>query len=339
MNINTLHQLVEQKYINVQKHPTAELYIYNYSQNTQFEGFWNEFTLVSRGLILNDKGDIIARPFPKFFNYEEMDSAQIPNETFEVYEKMDGSLGILYWLDNVPYIATRGSFSSEQAIWASEFLHQNYAHLLTKLNRNYTYLFEIIYPENRIVVNYGETKDLVLLAIIETATGRDIDLSENVGFNVVKKFDGLTDYQHLKNYDVPNFEGFVLKFKSGFRLKVKLAEYIRLHRIITNISTVDVWEYLSENRPFEEFLENVPDEFYDWVKGVKADLEANFGAIEAECKAVFREFDDRKLAAEYYLQQKYPMILFKMMDNRKYEHIIWKLIRPKFQKAFNRENQ
>jgi RNA ligase len=189
------------------------------------------------------------------------------------------------------------------------------------------------------VVDYGDTKDLVLLAIIETATGRDVDLSENVGFNEVKKFDGLTDYQYLKNYDEPNFEGFVLKFKSGFRLKVKLPEYVRLHRIITNISTVDVWEYLSENRPFEEFLENVPDEFYDWVKNIKADLEASFNAIEAECKAVFREFDDRKTAAEYYLQQKYPMILFKMMDNRKYEHIIWKLIRPKFQKTFNRENQ
>lgn len=339
MNIKVLNQLVEQKYINVQKHPSAELYIYNYSQTTQFEGFWNECTLMSRGLILNDKGDIIARPFPKFFNYEEMDSAQIPNESFEVYEKMDGSLGILYWLDNVPYIVTRGSFSSEQALWASEFLHKNYAHLFTKLNRKYTYLFEIIYPENRIVVNYGETKDLVLLAIIETATGRDIDLSENVGFNEVKKFDGLTDYQYLKNYDALNFEGFVLKFKSGFRLKVKLPEYVRLHRIITNISTVDIWEHLSENKPFEEFLENVPDEFYDWVKGVKADLEANFSAIEAESKAVFRAFDDRKTAAEYYLQQKYPMILFKMMDNRKYEHIIWKLIRPKFQKAFNRENQ
>lgn len=339
MNIKALHQLVEQKYINVQKHPKHELYIYNYSQTTQFEDFWNEYTLMSRGLILNDKGDIIARPFPKFFNYEEVDSTQIPNETFEVYEKVDGSLGILYWFEDMPYIATRGSFSSEQAIWASEFLHQNYAHLFKKLNRNYTYLFEIIYPENRIVVDYGETKDLVLLAIIETATGRDIDLSENVGFNEVKKFDGLTDYQHLKNYDAPNFEGFVLKFKSGFRLKVKLAEYVRLHRIITNISTVDIWEYLSENKPFEEFLENVPDEFYDWVKNIKADLEANFNTIEAECKAVFREFDDRKTAAEYYLQQKYPMILFKMMDNRKYEHIIWKLIRPKFQKAFNRENQ
>lgn len=339
MIIKELHQLVEQKYINVQKHPTAEFYIYNYSQTTQFEGFWNEYTLMCRGLILNDKGDVIARPFPKFFNYEEMDSAQIPNETFEVYEKMDGSLGILYWLDDEPFIATRGAFSSEQAVWASEFLHQNYAHLFTKLNRNYTYLFEIIYPENRIVVNYGETKELVLLAIIETATGRDINLSENVGFNVVKKFDGLTDYQHLKNYNVSNFEGFVLRFKSGFRLKVKLDEYVRLHRIITNISTVDIWECLSENRPFEAFLENIPDEFYDWVKGVKADLEANFQVIEEECKAVFREFDDRKSAAEYYLQQKYPMILFKMMDNRKYEHIIWKLIRPKFQKAFNRENQ
>lgn len=339
MNIKVLYELVEQKYINVQQHPTAELYIYNYSQTTQFEGFWNEITLMCRGLILNEKGEIIARPFPKFFNYEELQPSQIPNESFEVYEKADGSLGILYWLEDKPFIASRGSFSSEQAIWASDFLHKNYAHLFTKLNRNYTYLFEIIYPENRIVVDYGQTKALFLLAIIENSTGQDIDLSENVGFKTVRKFDGLTDYQQLKNYDATNFEGFVLKFKSGFRLKVKLEEYIRLHRIITNISTVDVWEYLSENKPFEEFLVNVPDEFYQWVKDVKAELERSFQAIEAECKAVFREFEDRRTAAEYFSKQKYPMILFKMMDKRKYEHIIWKLIRPKFQKAFNRESQ
>jgi RNA ligase len=334
MNIKTLHSLVEQKYINVQKHPEAELYIYNYSQNTQYEGFWNETTLACRGLILDDKNNVIARPFTKFFNYEELGSTQIPNEDFEVYEKMDGSLGILYWLDNQPFIASRGSFSSEQALWASNFLHQKYAHTFEALNRDFTYLFEIVYPSNRIVVDYGEMQDLVLLAIIETASGRDIPLPTNLGFKVVKKYNGLTHYQQLKNYPADNFEGFVLKFKSGFRVKVKLEEYIRLHRIITNISTIDIWECLAENRSFDEFLKDVPDEFYEWVKKTKAELEENFMKIEDECKAVYRVFENRKMTAEYNLQQKYPMILFKMMDNRKYDYIIWKLIKPVFQKAF-----
>jgi RNA ligase len=338
MNLTALHQLVQQKYINVQKHPAAELYIYNYSQTAQYERLWNETTLMCRGLILNQNDEIVARPFPKFFNYEELDSSQIPNEPFEVYEKMDGSLGILYWLDNQPFIASRGSFASEQAIWASELLHQKYAHTFDKLDKNHTYLFEIIYPSNRIVVDYGETKDLILLTIIETTTGRDIELNDDLGFKIVRKFDGLTDYQQIKSYPTTNFEGFVLKFQSGFRLKVKLEEYIRLHRIITNISTTDIWECLAENKSFDAFLENVPDEFYDWVKATKADLEANYKAIEDECKGVYREFEDRKTAAEYNQKQQYPMILFKMMDNRKYDYIIWKLIKPAFQKAFKSKN-
>ncbi len=77
----------------------------------------------------------------------------LKSSNFDVYEKMDGSLGILYWIDDKPFLATRGAFESEQAIKGTELLrkHQN----LNKLNRNYTYLFEIIYPSNRIVVDYG----------------------------------------------------------------------------------------------------------------------------------------------------------------------------------------
>ncbi|MGL4631189.1 MAG: T4 RnlA family RNA ligase [Leadbetterella sp.] len=339
IDIVELEKLVEQRYINKQKHPYAELYIYNYSQTTQFEKYWNEITLASRGLILDDRGNIRARPFPKFFNFEELESDQIPNENFEVFEKLDGSLGILYWIDDVPFIATRGSFSSDQAKWASDFLHSKYSHLFTRLNPDYTYLFEIIYPENRVVVDYGETTDLILIGIVETGSGKEIDLPKDLGFPLVKKFDGLNDYQQLKNYDASNFEGFVLKYKSGYRLKVKLEEYVRLHKILTNCSTKVIWEWLSENKSFESLLENVPDEFYDWVKIVKTELESKYREIENECKAVYKEFETKKEAAAYILKQQYPAILFKMADKRKYDHIIWKMIQPPYIKAFNKEQK
>ena len=197
MITNELTKLIEQRYINVQKHPTADLFIYNYTQNAQYEAFWNEYTLMCRGLILDAVGNIVARPFPKFFNWEELPSNQIPNEPFDVYEKMDGSLGILYWIDDEPFIATRGSFVSEQALWASEFLHQNFKKEYQKLNKKHTYLFEIIYPENRIVVNYNNRQDLVLLAVIDNATGQDMALPTDLSFTIVKKYDGLT-IRHLK---------------------------------------------------------------------------------------------------------------------------------------------
>lgn len=336
IDIIKINELVNQKYVSVQKHPEADLYIYNYTQNTQYDGFWNEITLMCRGLILDGQGNVMARPFSKFFNLEEHKPVEIPKENFEVFEKMDGSLGILYWYNNLPYIATRGSFNSDQAIWATNFLHNNYSHIFDEIDRNKTYLFEIIYPENRIVVDYKGKEDLVLLAVRDTESGRDEKLPVQLGFNIVRKYDGIKDFESLKQYEVANFEGFVIKYESGFRLKIKLEEYVRLHKIITNFSTVDIWESLANGRPFEEFLEIVPDEFFDWVKGKKKELENAYFEIETECKRTFKVFENRKEAAEYFKTKRYSVILFKMLDGKKYDYIIWKIIKPKFEKAFGR---
>lgn len=168
------------------------MYIYNYSQKAQYERVWNEWTLACRGLILDGDFKIVARPFQKFFNLGEHENQVIPNESFEVFEKMDGYLGILYWLDKKPHIATRGSFASEHALVATEMLHTQYADVIPLLEKSKTYLFEIIYPENRIVLDYVNERKLVLLAIVDTEIGVEI-LLENIGFEMINRYDGLND--------------------------------------------------------------------------------------------------------------------------------------------------
>jgi T4 RnlA family RNA ligase len=334
LNLSLLEQLIQDKYVSVQKHPTAELYIYNYTPLTQFSRNWNEVTLACRGLILDEKYNIIARPFPKFFNLEEHQIQDIPKEPFEVYNKLDGSLGILYWLAGKPKIATRGSFDSEQAKVGTKILESKYQQVLDRLNPNYTYLFEIIYPENRIVVDYGRTKDLILLSVLETKTGKDMPL-EHIGFPLVEKYDGInSDLEALKQLEGDNREGFVLRFASGFRIKVKFEEYVRLHRIVTQISNKTIWELLANNQSLETILDSVPDEWYDWVKQVDRDFKEKYREIEAECQRVFKVFPLRKDAAAYYQQQKYPGILFSMLDNKDYSQIIWKMLKPKYSKPF-----
>ena len=96
MNFELLDEMIAAKYISEKKHPDADLYIYNYTQKAQFERFWNETTMQCRGLILDGQRKIVARPFKKFFNYGEHETLSIPDGPFKVYEKMDGSLGILY---------------------------------------------------------------------------------------------------------------------------------------------------------------------------------------------------------------------------------------------------
>jgi len=328
--------MLDERLVIVQKHPVADLFIYNYTNKAQYDKIWNEITLQSRGLILDADFNIVARPFKKFFNLEEHPPGEIPDEPFDAYEKIDGSLGILYWLNDVPYIATRGSFISDQALHATKILHENYPQTFDRLDRNATYLFEIIYPGNKIVVDYGTKDDLVLLAVINNANGEDMPLPD-IGFPIVKKYDGINDLNLLKTLEEENKEGFVIRFKSGLRVKVKFTEYLRLHRIITGVSNLVIWEHLSEGRSFDDLLEKVPDEFYEWVKKTSNDLTAQYNAILTEGQNSFIQLDTRKETALYFQTQKYPAVLFAMLDGKPFDKIIWKLIRPAYARPFRIE--
>src|SRR5690242_13723962 len=156
MDWPTVRLLEEEGYITIQEHPTAELWILNYSQKCQFAGYWTAETMQCRGLIVDTDFRIVARPFVKFFNLEQhlaMEGMPVLrwDQPYVIQEKMDGSLGILYWADGVPCIATRGSFISDQAVFATNLLRTRYVQV--EFAPQYTYLFEIIYPANRIVVD------------------------------------------------------------------------------------------------------------------------------------------------------------------------------------------
>lgn len=334
MNWELLDQLMNNGYIKAKKHPSADLFIYNYTAKTQYERMWNEWTLSCRGLIMTGDKQIVSRPFPKFFNLGELEDQVIPDETFEVYDKLDGSLGVLYWVGNEVFMATRGSFISEQAVKATEMLNTKYQAAIANLDRSKTYLFEIIYPENRIVVDYGNREELVLLGIIDTELGKELEL-EDIGFPIVEKYDGIKDVSKLKALEEENKEGFVVRFKSGLRLKVKFDEYQRIHRIVTNVSSINLWEYLKDDMPFNEILERVPDEFYDWVRLTEKNIKTHYQLVEKTAKAEMKTFPTMRETAEYVFSCTYPHVMFSMIRGKDYSRVIWKLIRPKFEKPFS----
>lgn len=236
MNYQKIKEYIEKGLITEQRHPEDEnIAVFNYSQKTQFERAWDQVTMNCRGLIVNiATGEIIARPFPKFFNYGEHieKNMPIPNEEPYVYDKMDGSLGILYKLNGKVWIATRGSFTSEQAVWATEWWRQKMMMVPTE---GFTHLFEIVYPENRIVVNY-DFSGLVHLATIENSTGRTIPHVWPEPVRELREYP-FTTFEALAMHDKPNREGFVLYFPaSDVRMKIKFPEYVRLHKLITGVS-------------------------------------------------------------------------------------------------------
>lgn len=72
MDLQTLHKYKEDGLLRCQTHPTLPLTIWNYTEKVQYEKLWDEVTLACRGLVTMDEtGEVVARPFKKFFNMEE----------------------------------------------------------------------------------------------------------------------------------------------------------------------------------------------------------------------------------------------------------------------------
>ncbi len=341
IDLEKIDQLIEEGYITKRPHSSNELFIYNYTAKAQYDRLWTPETMQCRGLILDSDGAIASRPLPKFFNLQEHKES-LPAEPFNVYEKLDGSLGILYWYKDQPYIASRGSFNSDQAIKANQILNALYSEAIPSLDKSLTYLFEIIYPSNRIVVDYGAYEALVLLAVIETESGIEhpIESFTHLGFPLAKKFDGLKDLEAIANLNGQNQEGFVIRFESGLRLKFKFAEYVKLHRVLTQVTSKVIWEMLRDKTPFEDILERVPDEFYNWVKETKAGLIAQYQQIEDTAKANFERIvavvdrSDRKEMAKHILTCQNHTILFSLLDGKDYSDYIWRTIKPAHEKPF-----
>ncbi|MBA2451371.1 MAG: 2'-5' RNA ligase [Chloroflexi bacterium] len=338
--IDAIEELVAQRYVSVQKHPTADLYIYNYTPKAAWEKRWTPETRMCRGLILDGAGNVVQRPFEKFFNWGDPAAGPIPlDEPFEVYEKVDGSLGILHWAEAEPALATRGSFTSTQAVQGTRILREQYGHTWAGLERRLTYLFEIIYPLNRIVVDYGRREDIVLLAVIETATGRDLSLGgfESLGFPVVERHDGVTDFRELAEVQASNREGYVVKFASGLRLKIKLEEYVRLHRLVTGVTHRRIWEALRMGIPLATLKDTASADYRQWVDDVAAEIQGRYRAIEDEARRDFKDLGDRKANALYYATCRHPAVLFRMLDGRPYDDVIWRLVRPEQSSPFKVE--
>jgi len=333
-----LNEMVEGRYVNATRHPYAPLTIWNYGQRAQFDNMWNDVTLTCRGLITDDGGYVVARPFRKFFNLSQLDA--IPDGWYEANEKMDGSLGIAYVApDGLPAIATRGSFTSEQAVWATAWLRERPKHAgwcLNVIAGGVTPLFEIIYPGNRIVVDYGERAELVLLTAIDITTGDDVGTSGWPGSEAAP-FDVLP-LDDLVAMDVPNFEGFVLRWpKSGIRAKVKLAEYVRLHKLLTGVNARTIWDLLRNDHPLDDLLNVVPDEFYEWVHSIVDELTMKFVTIEVAAMQTLDGVDrhaGRRDQAEFIKCGPYPGVTFAMLDGKDYAAQIWKMLRPEATRPF-----
>lgn len=350
MDTALLREMRNKGYVKVQTHPDdSRFQILNYTDLATFDRVWNDVTRECRGLIIfgpeNAYKTVVARPFAKFFNAGETEADQFrTNERVHVSDKVDGSLGILYTApDGRPAIATRGSFASPQALHATALYRRKYEGHWTP-HPDFTYLFEIVYPENRIVLDYGQMDDLVLLGtrhINSGAIGYAVaaEYFDNWKGPTVKSLGYMPFLQATLLADRKNAEGLVVRHGNR-AVKIKQADYVALHKIVFGLTEKAVWERLRLGENTFQICENLPDEFHPWVGEVANRLTKAFVKTASHAIAINRvlsgslDVSTREGKKEYAARVKasgypHPGLLFMLRDGTDIAQAVWDLHKPK----------
>lgn len=357
-------------YITIREHPEdSNLVILNYTELTTYERRWNKYTMSSRGLILdltdvknNGRIYILAKPFEKFPNYNSNEIEGYEDDINfsdieSITEKMDGSLGISYFFDGEIRFATRGSFNSDQAIKATEMWRNKYAdkfNWIGYINFPYTMLVEIIYPQNRVVVDYKGFEDLVALGVINLTLMTDEPLfraraiADSLGMPITKEYKhNLHKLLEMKKTISANEEGWVVKFVNGKRLKIKGDEYLKVHRVIYRLSDKAKVKAWADDK-MDELIKSIPEEFRDEIEELKEGLDGQLELVHRILVSVYNNIvdytgiskDNRKdfaMIVNNAINPEYKKFMFRMLDNngelpidmvrkhifKNYEHYLW----------------
>jgi RNA ligase len=266
--------------------PATGRVLFCYTNKCVYNNGWNDFSLLARGLILHPATQrVVATPFPKFFG---LDGQTIPDLSFEVFEKVDGSLAIIHHHEGRWRVATKGAFASAQAVWAESRLSSQATDVLVP---GTTYLAEAIYPENRIVVRYNEAA-LVLLAAYHP-DGHEMPFAEltevatALGWRTAKRhsYATLADMVADARALPATAEGFVLRFADGLRLKVKGDEYRRIHALIAGCTPLTIWDCLVAGDDLETMRRELPEEFWQDFDSIVAILTNQIDRLTARIDA------------------------------------------------------
>jgi len=355
MNLLEELKLLEEKgYVRSSRHNTLPLTVWNYTPPVQYEQLWGEYPLLRkcRGIVTDREGIIVSHPFQKFHNWEELSPSERPctGDRIEITLKMDGSLIIVSRYNNELVFNSRGSFNSDQAIQAEKLFYSMYDS--DWIEDGFTYCFEYVAPENRIVVQYTKP-DLIHLAKFETSIGRDLE--RDFRFHCVESYSlnggifGEELYDLFLTLDMQNKEGFVIRQvidepRQNFRMKWKTESYKELHRIVTGISSTSVYEMLRDEKSFDEIISVIPDELYNWLTATKNNLVHAYSEVAKRAKLAYDQVKDlpsRKEQAIAIMKNHSDVsgIVFQMLDGKSPNESIWKMIKPKYECPFKNKGE
>lgn len=273
-----------------------------------------------RGIVFNSSGKCISRPFHKFFNTGENEDNQVyhlKGKQFEILEKRDGSMLTPVLVNGEIFWKTKKSFYSDVAVEAAKNVPENVNRFARYcINVGLTLIFEYTSQLNKVVINYSDTPEFVLLAVRDNSHGgywpyEDMcEVAAICNIKVIQKFDKTLE-QCLSEVDtLINFEGWCLRDTStGFYCKLKTAWYLRNHRAQTELRERDVADMIIDETiddiksalaldgfditPIEEIEKRVADQITELSSSVIEIVKSI--ADKTNFKQIAADYKDHKL--------------------------------------------
>jgi len=310
--------------------------LYEYTSETLFDANWSAEAQAARGLVVDAaSGRVLCNPMPKFFNLNEVEATRIknlPDEPFIALEKLDGTL-ILVWRDpkrNEWIYNTRGDWKNEFIEWAKELPLDK-----KNLDPEYTYSFELIHPKNRIVIDYGARRELVLVAVRRAGTGEEEPwarlklIAGRLGASVPREF---ADFKIEDIGFEPNQEGYVLLYPGGFRVKVKSPAYVKIARVINALGPKLVID-LIRGKEYRAVSQQVPPHIRQQLDDVASVVRTRHQKLMNEAEKAMREIQslptpkEKALWIQNNLDPEPASVAFALWKDKDPEGTAWNLIR------------
>ena len=302
----------------------------------------------ARGIIIDlDEHQVVCWPFDKFFNVQEQYAADIDWRSAKVLEKIDGSMIKMFWYKDAWRFATSSTCDAKDAaiqgykdLTYSEIISksENFRDIpFDKLNKDYTYVFELVSPLNQVVIRYDETI-LFYLAARNNKTGEEVD-NELPGFIKPKSYllstleECVEAAESLNDGDEIEKEGFVVVDENHNRVKIKSPVYVAMHRMATSkvFTSKRMAELFCSGEDFSKFAKDFPSDahiikYYDWQF---EEMRHKAEDMMLYARRLYEEYDhDRKAVAMMIKDSPYAWAGFKAIGNEKSIVDIMKVITP-----------
>ena len=358
INLRELEELIEEGYVSDRKHPRLPINVLNYTPKAVEIKQWSDTLSYCRGLVYDRETiDVVAVPFKKFWNYgDEGHTGVLPTGIPRIFEKVDGSFLNLFFYKGECVVCTRGSFESEQAIWAQKWVDDHLVGMGPDwFSRGFNYIFEVIIREDKKVVDY-DFEGLVFLGYVKTEDGSeyapDSQLRWIKGHKVARELE-YEDLEKLQARNLDNEEGYVAVWYNSigpaFRVKLKFETYKLLHRMYFQTTAEVIWEMVKNEELVEKDMSQIligaDPKLINWATTIAVSIALDKVDTERQSKRDFRECieltnilhdleasekDRRKAFAMYATKRNNPSLLFTLYDGKmvQYTEQLWKLAKP-----------